>query len=156
MENKDKLLDELEQAVLSVVSNTGRLNATLASLQTELQDTEVLLKTVVQQNARNKISQASFEQRYQNYLVVHENLEAENRKLEAKQERRQKLQTQIRLFKECLNQPGELLISFDPELWNAVIDHAVVQSNGGITFVFRHGAEISWQGKRPDSAEVQG
>ena len=77
---------------------------------------------------------------------------AEHRKLEAKQDRLRKLETQIQLFKERIDQSGELLTAFDSDIWNAVINHAVVHSDGEITFVFRHGAEVAWQKKRLESA----
>ncbi len=110
------------------------------------------MRTVIQQNARNEISQEEFEQRYADYLTEHKHLLAEHSKLEAKQERLRKLQSQIQIFKGRIHQSGTLLTDFDSNIWNAVIDHAVIQSDRGITFVFRHGAEVTWQKKRLESA----
>ena len=152
LDNKEEGLNTLELAVLSAVSDAGRLDAKLESVQSERQDIETLLRTIIQKNARNEISQDEFEQRYAGYLTEHKRLLAEHSKLEAKQDRLRKLETQIQLFKERIDQSGELLTAFDSDIWNAVINHAVVHSDGEITFVFRHGAEVAWQKKRLESA----
>ena len=152
LENKEVLVKELAQAALLAVSDAGRLDAKAKSIQTELQDMETLLRTIIQQNARNEISQEEFEQRYTGYLTEHRRLMADVNKLEAKQDRLRKLQTQIQVFKGRIHQSGTLLTDFDSNIWNAVIDHAMVQSDRGITFVFRYGAEVTWQKKRLESA----
>lgn len=81
---------------------------------------------------------------YQNYLAEYELLIEELSNIKTKQKRLQKLKTQIQLFKEKVRQSGKLLNYFDADVWNAVTDHAVVNSDGVIMFVFRYGAKIPW------------
>ena len=69
-------------------------------------------------------------------------LEAQIARLESKIHARQSKKEEIRRWLDKLRQCGDILIEFDPDLWNSTVEMAIVGKDKLLTFQFKDGTEI--------------
>ncbi|MCL2224793.1 MAG: hypothetical protein FWB96_07490 [Defluviitaleaceae bacterium] len=111
-------------------------------LQSELAVTAELIQKYVDENARNAIDQAEYQE---NYNALVERFNAAQTRLDAVlvQISGAKARGQsIRVFVAELEKQEGLLAEFDDDLWCSLVDYALVYSKDDMRFTFKDGTEI--------------
>ena len=80
---------------------------------------------------------------YEDYLAKFEGLQKEKSELSTQISKCAAKRVQVSSFLEELQKYDGPLKEFDPLIWQATLNHAVVHKNCTITFVFRDGTEVT-------------
>lgn len=97
-----------------------------------------------QWNFHTALNQAEYEERYNDLAERYETIkkgivEINDKRLESRVKR-----DNIEEFIKSIELNQGLIIDFDEELWNVVIEKVEVQSEYEITFVFKDGMQLEW------------
>ena len=95
------------------------------------------------ENANQVTDQATYAERYNSLVERYEKLQAEYDALQQQKERRQIQAEAVSSCLAALEALDLLDISFSDGLWNTVVDHVTIYSNGTIVFHFKAGNNIS-------------
>ena len=101
-----------------------------------------LLKGYIEENKHQVQDQAEYTERYNALHDECQQLEAQIARLESKIHARQSKKKEIRRWLDKLRQCGDILIEFDPDLWNSTVEMAIVGKDKLLTFQFKDGTEI--------------
>lgn len=140
--NRDGLIEDCRLAQ-SIISDTTAIDAELSELQNEMAVAAELSRRAIQNNARMAQDQREFNERNNGYLERHRIAKERADALSVeRQERVAKGKMLDRFIRDIENRPLAI-DTFDEKLWTAVIDRAVVATDGTITFRFKDGSEIT-------------
>ena len=141
--NKKEIIKNYDEIIQSSM-DTNALDEESLKIHGECDSLLEQIRKCVGENAQTLIDQVTYQQRYGGmagrYEVNRERL-AEIAKQKADFESRRKM---IGEFLWMLRRREGLIIAFDEELWNAVVDVITVNSNESIVFSFRDGSAIPW------------
>jgi len=142
--NKEEILEGYEE-ILSVLTDTSALGKEEKRLLKERDVVLEQLRDCVDENAKTAIDQAEYQKKYSALAKKHENigmqiLEIENKKLAHTAKRES-----IKVFLEEIRQREGLLVEFDEDLWNAVVERVVVANGNLVRFEFKDGMEVEWK-----------
>ena len=104
-----------------------------------------MIKHLVDENAAQAKSQATYIGQYNSLVERYENLQSRYDTLQQQKERR-KIQADALsgcLF--ALTELNLLQLTFDEKLWNTVVDHVSVYADERLVFHFKNGAEVTVQ-----------
>lgn len=142
MESRDGLIEDCRLAQ-GVLCDTAAIDAELTELQSEIEVVTELSRKAIYENARTAVNQTEWAERNNAYLERHRKASERVDELEAsKQERLGKAKV-IEGFICDIEKRPLAITEFDEKLWLAVIDNATVERDGGMTFRFRNGTEIT-------------
>ena len=99
-------------------------------------------KGCIEKNKHQVQDQAEYTERYNALHDECQQLEAQITRLESKIHARQSKKEEIRRWMGMLRQCGDILIEFDPDLWNSTVETATVGKDKILTFRFKDGTEI--------------
>ena len=119
------------------VTRLEEINAECCRLQEE---TKSLLTAAGRKNGGGL---SEINRQYENYLARFEALQKEKSELSAQISKCAAKRVQVSSFLEELQKYDRPLKAFDPLIWQATLNHAVVHKNCTITFVFRDGTEVT-------------
>ena len=140
---KEEILEGYEE-ILRVLTDTTALEKEGKRLLKEQDVVLEDLRRCVDENARTAIDQAEYQKKYNALAKKHESIgmqisEIENKKLERSAKRES-----IKAFLEEIRQRDGLLVEFDDELWNAVVERVVVGNGETVRFEFKDGMGVEW------------
>ena len=119
------------------VARLEEINAECCRLQEE---TKSLLTAAGRKNGGG-LSEVN--RQYEDYLTKFEGLQKEKSELSTQISKCAAKRVQVSSFLEELQKYDGPLKEFDPLIWQATLNHAVVHKNCTITFVFRDGTEVT-------------
>lgn len=143
IENKKEILAGYEE-IIKALTDTSKLDKESTKLQSELDIVTEMLRKCVEENAHSALDQADYEERYKALAERYENIKKGIVEINDKRLERSVKRENIRKFLKILEKSPTILIEFDDELWNAVIEIVKVNSEREITFVFKDGFELQW------------
>lgn len=119
------------------VARLEEINAECCRLQEE---TKSLLTAAGRKNGGGL---SEINRQYEDYLAKFEGLQKEKSELSTQISKCAAKRVQVSSFLEELQKYDGPLKEFDPLIWQATLNHAVVHKNCTITFVFRDGTEVT-------------
>ena len=142
MVNKDSLIKETKE-IIDFLTNTEELDEKIKELDEELKNNKILVENLIKQNKIRIQSQDNYLVQYN--LLVNTNKELRSKRdilIKNKEEKIYKSQNINSFLAEISDKPN-IISEFDSNLWNIVLDEAIVHKNKTITFKFRNGKEIT-------------
>ena len=129
--------------ILKLLTDTSELDATIEEQSTEMDVVGQLVDKLVKDNCNKAQNQEEYIRKYNELTKRFDSAKdkVENAKNEKAYRKGQALR--INQFIERLKSTNELLIEWDDELWNFMIDQAIVNRDESITFKFKNGTEIN-------------
>ena len=131
--------------ILKELLDTATLDADSESTLQEMDVVAGVIKKLVDENATQAQSQATYIDRYNSLVARYENLQARYDTLQQQKERRQIQADAIGGCLFALEELDLLQIAFTDSLWNTVVDHVMVYADNRLVFHFKNGSEIAVQ-----------
>lgn len=142
MADKDSIISSTS-AVIDMLTDTSKLDEKIKKLTDELNDIRVLVENLIKDNSSRSQNQAEYSEKYdslnEKYNSTKEKLDKE---LEEKESMVEKADA-LRRFLKNLSERPTLIETYDPILWNVMLEKAIVNKDGTITFKFKGGKEIT-------------
>lgn len=141
MDNKEGLIEDTK-AVIEMLTSTEEIDSKVQALTNEMEEVQLLVENLIHDNARRNQDQEEYERHYQE-LVGQFN--AAKAKMESLLEERQSKLGRIEIlnaFITSLEDKEAVIDEFSTDLWNLMIQDALVNEDGSITFKFRNGNEV--------------
>lgn len=142
MNNKETLIEDAK-AIIQLLTNTSDLDDRIQKLNTEMEETELLVENLIHDNAKRSQSQEDYEKHY-NELV--EKFEKAKDKAESLvEEKADKINKKdvLEAFIKTIEAKENIIDKFSVDLWNLMIQEAIVHQDKTITFKFKNGKEIT-------------
>lgn len=143
LKNKDEILQGYEE-IIQVLMDITKLDKESTKLQNEMEIVTEMLWKCVEENAHSALDQSEYEERYKALAERYEVIKNKITEINDKRLERNTKRERIKEFIKILEKSPTILIEFDDELWNAVIEIVKVNSEREITFVFKDGFELQW------------
>lgn len=125
-----------------MLTSTEEIDSKVQALTNEMEEVQILVEDPIHDNARTNQDQEEYERHYQE-LVSQFN--AAKTKMESLLEEKQSKLDRIEIlnaFIASLEDKETVIDEFSIDLWNLMIQDALVNENGTITFKFRNGNEV--------------
>ncbi|MSS85429.1 recombinase family protein [Actinomycetaceae bacterium WB03_NA08] len=126
----------IEAAILKVM-DTSALEAEQADLAVRMEGLAALMTKAVEDNSRRSQNQEDYQQRFSSLEKDHAAASARYQAVVAEIESKQGRAAQMRHHLNTLNAVNPPVVEFDERLWHVLIDHATINPNGDITFLFK-------------------
>lgn len=130
--------------MINTLTDTSKLDKEGVRLQSEFEVVTELLKKCVEENAYNALDQAEYQERYTILVYRYENIKKGLLGINDKLLERSAKYESIREFILTLEESNTILIEFEEEFWNAIIEEVRVHAEHDITFIFKDGIELDW------------
>ena len=125
-----------------MLTSTEEIDSKVQALTNEMEEVQILVEDPIHDNARTNQDQEEYERHYQE-LVSQFN--AAKTKMESLLEEKQSKLDRIEIlnaFIASLEDKETVIDEFSTDLWNLMIQDALVSEDGTITFKFRNGNEV--------------
>lgn len=145
MGDRTQLIEDCNE-MIEVLDNSKELEDKITTLSSKAADIIVLVENLIKQNTAEAMDQVEFKKKYDAYDKEHAKIlsDIDNAK---KQLEKKRLQADyMRAFIAELDSKPNLLEEFDINIWSYLIEKAVVNQDGSITFIFNNGKEIKIAG----------
>lgn len=141
IENRDELLQGYRE-IINALTDTVGLDREYEKFQSESEVVVEMLRKCVDENANSALDQQEYTQRYNALVQRYESAKHGLENINNKRLERSAKSESIEMFMQRLEQNDKLLVGFDEDIWNAVIEKVVVKSEHEMTFIFKDGLEV--------------
>ena len=124
------------------LTDTSRLEEEAACLRNEMAGISQGVRALIDRNARSGVEQGAYEREYQAMTERFAELENRLRNIEAECDRRKIQRSAMTGFLKTVKTAQARITDFTPQLWNALVEKAIVNADGSVVFTFRNGVEI--------------
>ena len=142
MGNRKGLIEDCRLARV-VLCDTATIDAELDVVRSELEVVAELSRKAIYENARTALSQSEWSERNNGYLERHRQASQRAEELEAQKRERLGKGKILEGFIRDIRSRELAVTEFDEELWLAVVDKAMVNRDGAMSFRFKNGSEIT-------------
>lgn len=142
MQNRNQIVADCELMRRSLTDTTS-LDVDIESKIEETQVVAELVKTLVNENASTAQSQDEYHRKYDSLTRRYEAASKELEQLETKRTLLQQQDKAMALFIRTLKKQPLVLEEWNDTIWMFMVEKAIVHYNGGITFVFYNGADVT-------------
>lgn len=139
--NRTQLIEDCEE-MIKALNNMVELEAKLAAFNQKAEDIVVLVKNLIEQNSSDALDQDEFQKKYDAYDEKHKKIISEIETVGLEIEKKSAQAKYLQAFINDLNNRPNILDAYDEEIWSYLINRAIVNRDGSITFQFRNGEEI--------------
>lgn len=112
-------------------------------LAAEMDVLEGLMHKAIMANAETVQDQEEYNQRYDGYAVKHEKLKKQYGEAQTEREARRNKAQILDSMIASLRSAAAVITEFDGKLWNAMVDHVIVNRDDSLVFTMLDGREIS-------------
>ena len=113
------------------------------ALTNEMEEVQLLIENLIHDNARRNQDQEEYERHYQELVSQFNAAKARMESLlEEKQSKLDRIEI-LNAFIVSLEDKKAVIDEFSTDLWNLMIQDALVSEDGTIKFVFKNGTEIA-------------
>ena len=125
------------EIIKQVLTDTSALDTEAKKLKSEIAAVTELTRQYVEENARVKLNQAEYQQRYASFEARYEKAKSRLEKIEEQRQARWIKREQLDTFITTLLGQDSVQTEFDEDLWIAVIDKVTVFADDDVRFTFR-------------------
>ena len=111
-------------------------------LRNEMAGISQSVRALIDRNARSGVEQGAYEREYQAMTERFGELEERLKDIEAECDRRRIQRSAMGNFLKALKSTQAPIADFTPQLWNALVEKAIVNADGSMVFTFRNGLTI--------------
>ena len=142
MDNKEGLIEDTKE-VIEMLTSTEEIDAKVQALTNEMEEVQLLVENLIHDNARRNQDQEEYERHYQELVSQFNAAKAQMESLlEEKQSKLDRIEI-LNAFIASLEDKETVIDEFSTDLWNLMIQDALVNEDGTIKFVFKNGTEIA-------------
>ncbi len=142
MINKEQVINDANEVIKALTDNSLIDNA-INETESELEVISELVRKLVRENASHSQSQDDYTKKYKELEARYDKAKSELDELnDEKQIRKGKL-LELNSYLASFKEAGETITDWDDNLWMTVLDKAIVNRDGTITFKFIVGIDIS-------------
>jgi len=142
MSDRKGLIEDCQFA-RDVLCDNAAIDAELAELHREVEVVAELSRKAIYENARNAVNQSEWSERNAGYLERHRRASQRVEELDVSKREQLGRSRILDGFIRDIEKRPDLLTEFDGALWLAVVDQVTVCRDGGMTFRFKNGSEIT-------------
>lgn len=132
--NKDQVLADIRM-LISTLTDSRELEESEAATGKELEAVSDSMRKLVDVYAHALIVQAEYDDRYAELLAQSRMLEERITEIGEQRERRKVRKRELDAFYKVLKTTG-IIVEFDENLWNLVVEHVTVRTKGELEFEF--------------------
>ena len=142
MDNKKGLIEDTKE-VIEMLTSTEEIDSKVQSLTNEMEEVQLLVENLIHDNSRRNQDQEEYERHYQELVSQFNAAKARMESLlEEKQSKLDRIEI-LNAFIASLEDKETVIDEFSTDLWNLMIQDALVNEDGTIKFVFKNGTEIA-------------
>ncbi len=141
MDNKSEMIANAKEMVAFLTDTTAEENE-IEQLNEKANEIIILVTNLVEHNSRVAIDQNEFQKKYNAYDEEHKTVTSKIKELQLKISENQARAVLLNDFIETIDSKPTTLDNFDEDIWNYLVEKAVVNKDKSITFHFRNGQKI--------------
>ena len=142
MVNKEQVINDANE-VIKALTDTSLIDNAISETESELEVISELVRKLVRENASYSQNQDDYTKKYKELEARYEKTKNKLDELnDEKQIRKGKL-LELNSYLATFKEAGEILTDWDDNLWMTVLDKAIVNRDGTITFKFIVGIDIT-------------
>ena len=143
IKNRTEIIENCRQAIATLFA-TEKLETEVETLTEECSVVSELIRRCVDENAHIAVDPQLYAEKYdglaERYTNAKERLDAVTAEIAKRNSRKE----QIEDFLRTMEKAKTLVIDFDEEMWNAVIESLTVYSKERLVFTFKSGTQVEW------------
>ena len=137
LENKESVIKDCEEVILSLI-DTKAIDDEILKLEEECEVIVELMKSLIYENSRKPVDQDEYNKKYNFYTDRYETIKDNLTKAKEKKHDLMVRKDKIDVFINQLKLNDNFLSEFNEKLWYAVVDKAIVDTDGTIHFKFKN------------------
>lgn len=142
MVNKEQVINDANE-VIKALTDTSLIDNAISETESELEIITELVRKLVRENASHSQNQDDYAKKYKELEARYEKTKNKLDELnDEKQIRKGKL-LELNSYLATFKEVGEIITDWDDNLWMTVLDKAIVNRDGTITFKFIVGIDIT-------------
>ena len=126
-----------------LLTDTSDLDNKIQALNTEMEDTELLVENLIHDNAKRTQSQEDYEKHYNELVEKFEKAKDKAEKLTEEKAAKINKKDVLEAFIKTIETKENIIDEFSVDLWNLMIQEAIVHQDKTITFKFKNGKEVT-------------
>ena len=126
-----------------MITNTAELDAELSSAISEMEIVSGLVQHHIESNASQALKQSDYEAKYNALAIMYQEVKNKYDELSSKIAEKKNKGLLVKGFLNNLKEQKDTITEWDDNLWNVMVEKAVVHRDRRITFIFYNGAEIT-------------
>lgn len=142
MHNKSEMMSNAKEMIASLTDTTTE-EKRIEQLNEKANEIIVLVTNLVEHNSKVAIDQDEFQKKYNAYDEEHKAVTSKIKELQLKISENQARAILLNDFIETIDSKLTSIDNFDEDIWNYLVEKAVVNKDKSITFHFRNGQEIT-------------
>ena len=140
--DKAQVIIDTEE-VIDLITNTEELDAELALAISEMEIVSGLVQQLVESNASQALNQNDYGTKYNTLANRYQEAKNKYDEISAKIAEKKNKGLLLKGFLNNLKEQKDTITEWDDNLWNIMVEKAVVHRDGRITFIFYNGSEIT-------------
>lgn len=141
MNSRENVVEDTKE-ILSLLTDTSVEEKKLKEFTDKAEFVVSKVRELMDRNSKEEMNQDDVQKEYEEYDLEHQKIMKEINNLNFEITNKEQKAKEINSFIELLKSKPLIIDNFDRELFAFMIDKAVVNPDGSITFVFRNGKEI--------------
>ena len=142
MNNKQTLIEDT-RAIIQLLTDTSDLDNKIQALNTEMEDTELLVENLIHDNSKRSQSQEDYEKHYNELVEKFEKAKEKAERLTEEKANKINKKDVLEAFIKTIEAKKNIIDEFSVDLWNLMIQEAIVHQDKTITFKFKNGKEVT-------------
>jgi site-specific DNA recombinase len=142
MKNKQTIIEDTKE-IVAMLTDTTDIDMKILEYNKEMDDLEFLVENLIHDNSKVSQSQKEYEKRYNELVGKYEKVKGKVEKLTAEKVAKLSKLEILQAFIKKIETEKDVIDEFSLDLWNVVLDAAVVNNEEKITFKFKNGKEVT-------------
>ena len=136
--DREQIIEDCE-LIRQRLSDTTAQDAESTELHGELQVTAELIRRLVDQNANSALDQTAYQNKYAALATRYQEAADRMKKIEEQCQERKAKGDEINAFIAALMDADSVIMEFDENLWNALVEQVEIRSDEVASFITRDG-----------------
>lgn len=142
MLNKSELIEDTYE-MITLLTDTTAIDTKIDDLNNGITDIKLLLEGMIKDNSLRTQNQDEYMKRYNAHLETFQTLKEQLDETLIEREMKNQKAEAMKSFVKEIEDKQDFIEVFDPVLWNTMLNEAVVNKNGAVSFKFKNGREIT-------------
>jgi len=142
MLNKTELIEDTYELV-TLLTDTSDIDNKIQDLNNEILDIKLLIEGMIKDNTSRTQNQDEYMKRYNGHLEKFQTLKEQLDEALIQRELKCQKAEAMKSFVKEIEDKQEFIETFDPVLWNTMLNEAIVNKNSTVNFKFKNGREIT-------------
>lgn len=140
MVNKEEVIKSAKE-LIELLTDTTKTDKKIEKISEKLFDTKTLAENLIHDNAFKTQDQDAYVKKYNSLTAQYEILKQQLDEAISERDHREIKSKSMNLFINDINEAPIMINEFNLTLWNIMINEAIVNIDGSITFKFKNGME---------------